>query len=172
MLSILIILFSAELVFSYVCFNLELALHVVTHGEKLLYEKLSHTHLGLEVEDVIWSRQKVLYRGKLIPEELESGSESIYSLLVINDVEEQDAIKIQMMAEDALVTWMSNGLLGHIFTVQIDKRLSRNTLLMCVHGKYVPVHTDENSLLDVLTGDSISFDTYYTGEINVFAIEI
>lgn len=171
-LSILIILFSAELVFSYVCFNLELALHVVTHGEKLLYEKLSNTHLGLEVEDVIWSRQKVLYRGKLIPEELESGSGSIYSLLVINDVEEQDAIKIQMMAEDALVTWMNNGLLGHVFTVQIDKRLSRNTLLMCVHGKYIPVQTDENSLLDVLTGDSISFDTYYTGGINVFAIEI
>lgn len=171
-LSVLIILFSSELVFSYVCFNLELALHVVTHGEKLLYEKLSRTHLGLEVEDVIWSRQKVLYRGKLTPEELENGSASIYSLLIINDVEEQDALKIQMMAEDAFVTWMENGLLGHVFTVQIDKRLSRNTLLMCVHGKYVPVQTDENSLMDVLTGDSISFDTYYTGGINVFAIDI
>jgi len=171
-LSILIILFSAELVFSYVCFNLEVALHVVTHGEKLTFEKASRTHLGLEVEDVIWSRQKVLYRGKLIPEELESGSESIYSLLVLNDVDEEDCVKIQMMAEDALITWMKNGLFGHVFTVQIDKRLSRNTLLMCVHGKYVPVETDENSILDVLTGESISFDTYYTGGINVFAIEI
>lgn len=171
-LSILIILFSAELVFSYVCFNLELALHIVTHGEKLLYEKISNTHLGLESETVIWNRQKVLYRGKLLPEELEEGTGSIYSLLRVNDVDEEDCIRIQNIAEDALVTWMENGLRGHVFTVQIDKRLSKDTLLMCVHGKYVPVESDANSLLDILTGDSIVYDTYYTGGINVFAVEI
>lgn len=171
-LSILCMIVSAELVFSYVYFNLMLALHIVTHGEKLLYEKVSRTHLGLESEKVIWSRQKVLYRGKLKEFEIEVGANAIYEILAENRVHEEDCRKIELMAQDALVTWMNGGLRGHIFTVQIDRRLSRETLLMCVHGPYVSVENDENSLIKVLTGEILPFETYYTGGINVFAVEI
>ena len=172
LLSILCMIISAELVFSYVYFNLMLALHIVTHGEKLLYEKASRTHLGLEAETVITNRQKVLYRGKLTAEEIEEGAAEIYYLLLENRVHEEDCRTVELMAEDALITWMNGGLKGHVFTVQIDKRLSRETLLMCVHGKYVPVENDDNSIIKVLTGEILPFETYYTGGINVFAVEI
>lgn len=170
--SILCMIVSAELVFSYVYFTLMLVLHVITHGEKLLYEKVSRTHLSLEAETVIWNRQKVLYRGKLLDINIEVGANEIYELLLNNGMDEEDCRTVELMAEDALLTWMNNGLKGHIFTVQIDKRLSRETLLMCVHGKYVPANSDENSLMRVLTGDILPFETYYTGEINVFAVDI
>ena len=170
--SILCMIVSAELVFSYVYFRLMLALHIVTHGEKLLYEKMSRTHLSLEVETVIWNRQKVLYRGKLLDLNIEVGASEIYDLLINTGVHEEDSRTIELMAQDVLLTWMNNGLRGHIFTVQIDKRLSHETLLMCVHGPYIPVENDENSLIKVLTGEILPFETYYTGGINVFAVEI
>lgn len=172
LLSILCMIASAELVFSYVFFNLQLALHIVTHGEKLPYEKASRTHLGLEMETVIRNRQKVLYRGKLTESEIEVGSREIYELLQENRVHEEDCKTIELMAQDVLITWMNGGLRGHIFTVQIDRRLSRETLLMCVHGNYVNVSNDDNSLIKVLTGEILPFETYYTGGINVFAVEI
>ena len=67
---------------------------------------------------------------------------------------------------------MNGGLNGHIFTVQIEKRLSRETLLICVHGPYVSLENEDNSFFKVLTGEILPFETYYTGGINVFAVEI
>ncbi|MDO4187510.1 MAG: VanZ family protein [Lachnospiraceae bacterium] len=170
--SILCMIISAELVFSYVYFTLMLSLHIVTHGEKLLYEKMSRTHLSLEAETVIRNRQKVLYRGKLLDFNIEVGANEIYELLQNIGLHEEDCRTIELMAEDALLTWMNNGLKGHVFTVQIDKRLSRETLLMCVHGPYVPAESDENSIMKVITGEILPFETYYTGGINVFAVDI
>lgn len=170
--SILCMLISAELVFSYMFFNLQVVLHIVTHGEKLQYERVSRTHLSLEMEDVIWSRQAVLYRGILTEGEIESGTSAIYRILKSRRVHEEDCRTIELMAQDALITWMNGGLRGHVFTVQVDKRLSRETLLMCVHGKYVSVENDDNSIIKVLTGEILPFETYYTGGINVFAVEI
>lgn len=171
-ISILCMIVSAELVFSYVHYNLMLALHIVTHGEKLIYEKASHTHLGLEAETVIRNRQKVLYRGKITEEEIEKGAAEIYDILLKYRVHEEDCRTIELMAEDALLSWMNGGLRGHIFTVQIDRRLSKETLLMCAHGKYVPVENDDKSLIKLLTGEILPFETYYTGGINVFSVDI
>lgn len=170
--SILCMIVSAELVFSYVYFNLTLVLHIVTHGEKLLYEKVSRTHLGLESEKTIWSRQKVLYRGKLKEFDIEVGAREIYDILRDNKVHSEDCEIIESMAKKALNTWMNGGLNGHIFTVQIEKRLSRETLLICVHGPYVSLENEDNSFFKVLTGEILPFETYYTGGINVFAVEI
>lgn len=172
LLSILCMIVSAELVFSYVYFNLMLALHIVTHGEKLLYEKASHTHLSLEAETVIWNRQKVLYRGKVSEEEIEDGIAEIYNILYENRVHEDDCHTIELMATNVIIAWMKGGLRGHVFTVQIDKRLSRETLLMCAHGPYVAIESHDNGLFKVLTGEILPFETYYTGGINVFAVEI
>ena len=172
LISILCMIVSAELVFSYVYFNLTLVLHIVTHGEKLLYEKISGTHLGLESEKTIWSRQKVLYRGKLKEFDIEVGAREIYDILRNNKVHSEDCEIIESMAKKALKAWMNGGLNGHIFTVQIDRRLSRETLLMCVHGPYVSLENEDNNFIKVLTGEILPFETYYTGGINVFAVEI
>lgn len=171
-LSVLFMIIAAELVISYVSYNLSIALHIITHGERLLHEKISRTHLGLELETVIRNRQKVLYRSKLLPEKIPTAADEIYELLCNNDIEKKHCEKMRNMAEDALDMWMTNGLLGHVFTVQIDRRFSKKTLLICVHGKYVPIKRSDDGFFEILSGASISFDTYYTGEINVFAIEI
>jgi len=175
--SVLCILMSTELVFSYVFFNLTLALHIVTHGEKLIYEKVSRTHLGIEAEGSIRNRQKVLYRNKLLPEKIDPAANAIYNLLRNEEPNEKTCLAMRFLVESTLVAWMENGLSGHIFTVQIDKRLSRRTLLICVHGKYVEVErknlrNKEENFLDALATTGLSYDTYYTGGINVFAVEL
>ena len=174
---ILCILMSAELVFSYVFFNLTLALHIVTHGEKLIYEKVSRTHLGIEAEGSIRNRQKVLYRNKLLPEKIDPAANAIYRLLKLEEPNEKTCLAMRYLVESTLITWMENGLSGHIFTVQIDKRLSRRTLLICVHGKYVPVDRNhikgrDEGFLEMLATIGLSYDMYYTGGINVFAVEL
>ena len=83
-------------------------------------------------EKTIWSRQKVLYRGKLKEFDIEVGAREIYDILRDNKVHSEDCEIIESMAKKALNTWMNGGLNGHIFTVQIEKRLSRETLLICV----------------------------------------
>lgn len=174
-LSILCVIVAAELVFSYVFFILTLALHIVTHGEKLMYEKVSKTHLGLEAETVIRNRQQVLYRGKLLPEMIDDGSTAIYNLLIEKEVEKKQCLKMKSVVEAALIYWMEHGLKGHVFTVQIDKRLSKRTLLVCVNGKYVHVEEvegEDNSIFEAISGTRLICDTYYTGGINVFAVEI
>lgn len=182
--SILCIFLSAELVFSYVCFTLSLALHVVTHGEKLIYEKASRTHLGLEVERSVRNRQKVIYRNKLLPDKIEPASDAIYEILKNYEEDSEVCKKMKYMVESALLTWMDNGLRGHIFTVQIDRRFAKKSLLVCVLGKKVKAVGDidtrrpADEVIEVISDTRklfdtrLSYDTYYTGGVNVFAIEL
>jgi len=171
-LSILFTMLSAELVISYVLFLLTLSLHIVTHGEKLIYEVASKTHLGLESETAIKNRQKVLYRGNLTRDKIGLATKTIYEILLDDDINNKDCIKMSNMAAAALITWLENGLEGHVFTVQIDERWVSKTLLICIHGKYIKVDNIENIVLETVNGKILSYDTYYTGGINVFAIEI
>lgn len=163
---------SALLVFFYVWMNLSLVLHIISHGEKLIYEKISSTHLGLEYERAIRNRQKLLYRSHLRPDKIDDGSAKIYELLLQNGIDERVCLKAKYMAEGALVQWMEEGLEGHLYTVQIDKRLSRKTLLICVPGKYTPYDKDVEGMVEIMEGTKLSIDTYYTGGLNVFAIEL
>lgn len=180
---ILSVLLSAELVFAYVFFAFTMILHIVTHGEKLIYEKASRTHLGLEAEKTIRNRQKVLYRNKLLPEKIDSATDAIYHLLLRYEDDKETCMKMKYMVDAALTTWMDKGLKGHIFTVQIDNRFSKKTLLICVFGKHVPVidtevEYSEDGVLEIISGTRLpfdtrlSYDTYYTGGINVLAIEM
>lgn len=174
----LCVLVSATLAGIYVMLMLSLLLHIVTHGEQLIYEKVSNTHLGLEVRRVTKGQQQVLLREKLSADKIDSATESIMDILKKNEHNEKTCLKMKYMADGVLVSWMENGLAGNDFTVQVDKRFARKILLICVPGDYVPIVHEENEdnqldmLTDVLSGTRLSYDTYYTGGVNIFAIEL
>lgn len=172
--SIIFTTMSAGLVFAYVWLNLLLVLHIITHGEKLIYEKLTWTHLGLAFDRAIRDRQKLIYRGRLTSEDIAAGIARAYKVMEYRGFEEKRCLKMQYLAEAALVQWMDKGLYGNTFTFQIDKRFSRTTLLVCVPGRYTPLENDDESMLVIMEkhGEKILFDTYYTGGLNVLAVEV
>lgn len=177
-ISIICTLLSAVSILLYVHFNLSMVLHIITHGEKLVYERISRTHLGLDEDVVVRQRQKVLYRNRLLPENIEQASATIRGILLYNGAGEKQGENLQFLVESALVQWMDKGLFGHNFTVQIDNRFEKKTLLICVPGKNVPLMKEDDEVYSIILEKRISFDTrvsfddYYTGGINVFAIEL
>jgi len=170
--SILCTSISALLVFLYTCFLLSIALYVITHGEKMIYEKLSNTHLGLDENIPVRKRQRVLYRNRLTTDAIDLASAEVNKILGFCSVGMDDRIKMRMLVEEALVKWMEDGLWGHNFTVQIDNRRNRRVLLICVPGKRVDLSGRDDDFIDRITPVRMSFDSYYTGGINVFAIEM
>lgn len=171
-LSIICTFVSAEFVFLYVCMNLSLVLYIITHGEKLIYEKLTKTHLGLDVNVTVRMRQKVFYRNKLELDSIHDAVSEVENILVILGVDKKDAINLKAAVGLALYQWMEDGLYGHTFTIQLDKRWSHKNLLICVYGKYVELTRDDDSEMEKLASMRLSYDSYYTGGINVFAIEL
>ncbi len=81
-------------------------------------------------------------------------------------------MKVCSFVEAALIQWMEDGLYSHTFTVQLDNRMGRKTLLVCVPGKRIDLKTGEDSIIHQLSAHRMSYVTYYTGGINVFACEL
>lgn len=172
MRSILFVLISAVCAFFYVCYLLSIFLHIVTHGAPLLHDRLSGTHLGFDPEASIVKRQPALFSGALNEKGIAPGVEMVYAILSREGIEHKKSLRVQYMAEGILLEWMENGLRDAIFAVQMEERLHHRTLLISVPGRHVPLVRDDDSYLEVLSGTRLSFDAYYTGGVNVFAIEV
>lgn len=170
--SIICTFVSAEFVFLYVCLNLSLVLYIITHGEKMMYEKVTKTHLGLDANVTVRRRQKVFYRNYLDLDSIHDAVSEVENILIILGVEKEEAVKLKAIVGVGLYQWMEDGLYGHSFTVQMDKRWNHKNLLICVYGKRVDLARDEDSELEKLANMRMSYDSYYTGGINVFAIEL
>lgn len=164
--------FSAVLVFAYVLVNLRIVLYVITHGESLFSERISKTHLGIEAGRTIRDRQKVIFRNRLIPENIEEVSKHILSILLNEGVDRKDAVRIRYASESVLIGWMENGLKGKPVAVKIDRRHSEKTLLILVLGPETSLDKDKNGMVDVLEDMEMSYDAYYSGNFNVIAIEM
>jgi len=172
--SIICTFISAILVIQYVYLSLSLVLHIITHGEKLAYERLSGTHLGLDQNVSVRQRQKVLYQDILVPQSIDEAIHVVKETLIEKKIDEKNALNIQFVVETALIEWMERGLCGNRFAVQIDNRLSRKTLIVCVPGKNIPLVKEDDSLYGIVSkvNKRVSFDSYFTGGTNVFAIEL
>lgn len=171
-ISVICTFFSAVLVFAYVFLNLRIVLYIITHGEPLLSERISKTHLGIEAGRTIRDRQLVLLRSRLIPENVDQISDQILEILKKEGLDNLIAERVEYAAGSALLEWMENGLKGKPVVVKIDKRMSEKTLLVLVLGPETTLDKDNNGTVDVLDEMDISYDAYYVGSFNVFAIEM
>ena len=172
MRSVLLVLCSAICAFGYVCDLLSIFLHVVTHGAPLLHDRVSSTHLGFDPDAGSIKKQQALFTGALHENGIAPGVETVFSLLAHEGIDRKKCMRVQYMAEGILLEWMENGLRDAVYVVQMEERLYHRTLLISVPGRYVPLVRDDDSYLEVLAGTRLSFDAYYTGGVNVFAIEV
>ena len=170
--SVLFVLLSALCAFLYVLNLLSIFLHIVTHGTPLLHDQISGTHLGFDPDASFVRKQSALFVGVLSEKGIEPGVKKVFSLLSEQGIEKKKCLRVQFMAESGLLEWMDNGLHGSLYVVQMEKRLGHRTLLISVPGRCVPLTRDDDSYIEVLSGTRLSFDTYYTGGVNVFAIEV
>lgn len=170
--SILCTAASAACAFAYVCYLLSVFLHVVTHGEPLIFDRLSHTHLGFDPGVRAVQRKRALYAGALNEAGIEPGVQTVFAILMNEGIERKKSMRVQYMAEGVLLEWMENGLRDRDYTVQMTERFFHRTILISVPGECVPLTRQDDSYLEVLSGTRLSFDAYYTGGANVFAVEV
>lgn len=171
-LSVLLALSSALCVFAYVCFLLSLMLNIVTHGEALFYDSLTGMHLGLRPGNLGLSGMRELYVGKLSPEGVTPGLDAMDKALSLLRVGRKDMLRVRLMAEAALLEWMEKGLRGTVYDVRLDVRFFHKTVMLSIAGWEVPLVRSKDSYVEILSGTRLSFDSYYTGGVNVFAIDV
>ena len=170
--SVLFVLLSALCAFLYVLNLLSIFLHVVTHGAPLLHDRISGTHLGFDPDASFVRKQSALFIGVLGEKGIEPGVKKVFSLLSQQGIERKKCLRVQFMVEGVLLEWMNSGLHGSLYVVQMEKRFHHRTLLISVPGRRVPLTRNDDSYVEVLSGTRLSFDAYYTGGVNVFAIEV
>ena len=163
---------SAVCVFANVVFLLSLFLHAVTHGEPLFYEAVSRTRLGFDPAAADSRYGERLYVGALGPTGINMGVELVYRILQSSGLDHKKSLRVRFLTEGVLLDWMEHGLDGQIFFVQMSKRFLRRTILVSVPGPEVILQGHDDTYLEVLSGTRLSFDAYYTGGMNVFAIEV
>lgn len=171
--SFFLALASAVCVISYACHLFSLFIHIVTHGEPLLFERISGTKLGLYPNARSERKLQIFYSGRLNPDSVSACTQTIYDFLLSQGFEHKKCLRVQYLAEGVLLDWMANGLTGLFFDLRYDRRFFRKALLLCAAGPQtaIALRTDD-SYIELLSGTRLSFDTYFTGDMNVFSIDI
>ena len=171
--SICIALASAVCVICYAFILFSLFIHIVTHGEPLPFERISGLKLGLHPNARAERRLQIFYSDRLRPEVISGCTQAIFEFLLQQDFEQKKCMRVQYLAEGVLLEWMNNGLADAHFDLRYDRRFFRKALLLCAPGPQSSAALrGDDSYIDMLSGTRLSFDTYFTGDTNVFSIEI
>ena len=160
------------MVCSYCSFMLSVVLNAITHGNTLFHDRASGTVLifrhGLEDS----KKLKLLLKGKLITDDIDQISGSIYEALKKEGLPSDTALKAKLFTEGVMLEWIEGGIEGTRYELIYDDRLLRRALILTAVGKEVRVKRDENDYFHVLAGTRLAFEIHYTSGRNVCTIEL
>lgn len=162
----------AGLMVVYAWFFLTLLMNGITHGKQLFYDTITDTYLDFRhgaknTKHIRFIKSEIL--NEINVDEL---SAIIFEVLKEYHYNDRAATKVRLLSEGVMLEWLHGGLENHICELHVDQRIFRKTLILSALGKEVPRKQTEEDYYHVLGGLRLSFETHYSGNRNICAIDL
>lgn len=156
----------------YSWFLLVVLLNGITHGRPLFYDKATKTHLRFRHDGRCAAHIRLIKAQTLHNETVDTFAAAVYESLLNEGASEKSAMRVRLLAEGVMLEWIAGGLDGAPCELMLDSRFLRKTLILGAVGKEVPRKQNADDYYQMLGGLRLTFETHYSGNRNLCAIDI